>query len=158
MSNSENRIRELVDSFVNELSQVIRDTAVTDILTVLDGLAPEHRSRTVRPSATRRKVGRPRKTEAAPKEEVKPRPQKGRKVKSRPAARKPGEKRSPEEIARTTAKLLAHVEAHPGQRIEEIGKQLAVATRDLALPVQRLMAQKRISTKGKRRATKYFPR
>ena len=37
-----------------------------------------------------------------------------------------------------------------------IGKTMNVATKELALPVQKLWAAKAIRTKGQKRATKYF--
>ena len=39
---------------------------------------------------------------------------------------------------------------------EAIGKALATPTKDLTLPVKKLVAEKKIVAKGERRATKYF--
>ena len=41
--------------------------------------------------------------------------------------------------------------------MEAIGKALSTPTRDLNLPVKKLLAAKRISVKGLKRATEYFP-
>ena len=42
--------------------------------------------------------------------------------------------------------------------IEEIAKALATTTKELTLPIKKLLSDKRISSRGTRRATKYFPR
>jgi hypothetical protein len=68
-----------------------------------------------------------------------------------------GQKRDPGIIAAMTEKLAAHIAKRPGQGMEEITKALGVALKDLALPVKRLVAAKRITTKGRRRGMKYFP-
>jgi hypothetical protein len=78
-------------------------------------------------------------------------------ARSRAAARPKGEKRPPALIARTTTSLLDHVTKHPGQRIEQIGKALRTATKDLTLPAKKLLADKKIVTKGHKRATTYYP-
>lgn len=68
-----------------------------------------------------------------------------------------GAKRDPKALAELTHDLEAVIKSKPGQRIEEIGKIMSVATKDLALPVKKLLAAKRIRVTGQRRATKYFP-
>jgi hypothetical protein len=68
-----------------------------------------------------------------------------------------GGKRTPQELEQTASALFAHIEAHPGQRMEEIARALGSTTRDLALPVKKLLAERRIRTEGQKRATKYFP-
>lgn len=68
-----------------------------------------------------------------------------------------GEKRSPEAIRATTNKLLAAIKTAPGSRIEYLSKQLDIPTKDLALPVKKLIAAKSVKTKGQKRATAYYP-
>jgi hypothetical protein len=68
-----------------------------------------------------------------------------------------GQKRDPQLIVAITAKLQAHIAKNPGQRIEEIGKALGTPTKDLTLPVKKLIEGKQIKTRGQRRATTYFP-
>ena len=41
--------------------------------------------------------------------------------------------------------------------MEALGKALGVATKDLTIPVKKLLASKRIRTHGEKRATEYFP-
>ncbi len=79
-------------------------------------------------------------------------------VSARMSKRPKGAKRDPAAIARLTETLDTFIKKNPGQRIEQIGKTLGIATKDLALPVKKLLAGKRIATKGQKRSTKYFPR
>jgi hypothetical protein len=72
--------------------------------------------------------------------------------------RRPGEKRSKKELARLTDRLAGYVQANKGQGIEAIARGLGVETRELTLPVKKLLASKRISSQGHKRATRYFPR
>jgi hypothetical protein len=53
--------------------------------------------------------------------------------------------------------LLSAIKATPGQRMEQIAKGLKSSTQELALPAKKLIADKKVKTKGERRATKYFP-
>jgi predicted transcriptional regulator len=53
-------------------------------------------------------------------------------------------------------KVLGFIKSHPGLRIEEINRELGTTTKDLALPMRKLIAGKAIKTEGQRRATKYF--
>lgn len=69
-----------------------------------------------------------------------------------------GAKRSAAEIAKTTTALAAFIISNPGLRIEQIGKALGEQTKDLALPIQKLMADGAIMSEGQRRATKYSPK
>jgi predicted transcriptional regulator len=66
-------------------------------------------------------------------------------------------KRSPALLEELTNTLGAYVRANPGQRIEEIAKGLELSTKDLVLPVKKLIGTKAIKPQGQRRATRYFP-
>lgn len=68
-----------------------------------------------------------------------------------------GGKRTPEELEQTAEELYAHIQANPGERMEEIAKAMGTTTRDLALPVKKLLADRRIRTEGQKRATRYYP-
>ena len=67
-----------------------------------------------------------------------------------------GAKRTPAELAALIKKLHAHIAKNPGLRIEAIGTGLGVPTKALVLPVKRLISEKKLSTKGQKRATVYF--
>ena len=52
--------------------------------------------------------------------------------------------------------FVSFVAKHPGLRIEQINKELGTSTKDLALPIRKLIAEGQIKTKGKKRSTTYF--
>jgi hypothetical protein len=68
-----------------------------------------------------------------------------------------GNRRSPEEIDRAAQALLSEIQANPGLRVEQIGRALGAATKDLSLPLKKLLSQRMVRSEGQRRATRYFP-
>jgi hypothetical protein len=68
-----------------------------------------------------------------------------------------GGKRSPDEIAATADRLLQYIRANPGQRMESIATAMSSSTRELALPIKRLLRGRQIQVQGQKRATSYFP-
>jgi phage/plasmid primase-like uncharacterized protein len=84
----------------------------------------------------------------------------GARAAARPAAksRPKGAKRTAEEIEAQTKTLLAAIKKTPGLRIEEISKAIGIGTKELALPVIKLFEAKAITSKGNRRATRYYPK
>ena len=65
-------------------------------------------------------------------------------------------KRSPEELEALAGRFAAFVQANPGLRIEQINKLLGTETRDLTLPIRKLIADGVIRAKGRKRSTTYF--
>ena len=74
-----------------------------------------------------------------------------------PKRRRKGGKRPAEVIEQTTSALLAHIKENAGQRIEQIAKALKTQTSDLKLSAIKLLAAKKVKTKGERRGTTYHP-
>lgn len=68
-----------------------------------------------------------------------------------------GAKRSPEDLEALSSKFASFVKSHPGLRIEQINKELGTTTKDLALPIRKLISEGMVSAKGKKRSTAYFP-
>jgi hypothetical protein len=68
-----------------------------------------------------------------------------------------GNRRSPEEIDRASQALLSEIQSNPGLRVEQIGRALGAATKDLSLPLKKLLSQRLVRSEGQRRATRYFP-
>ena len=68
-----------------------------------------------------------------------------------------GAKRTSDELDRLAENFHAFVTKHPGLRIEQINKQLSTTTKDLALPIRKLLAEGALKTKGAKRSTTYFP-
>jgi hypothetical protein len=145
MSDVNAEVRARVEAFSGELAELIRRAALEAVQEVLgSGGAPAPHATPARaekaaakgPSVKRAVRGRPRGV--------------GKK-------RAPGEKRSPDELAKLTEKLASYIKANPGQRIEQIGEGLGRPTKELSLPVKKLLRTKRISSKGHKRATTYHP-
>ena len=133
----DSKIRGLVDSFAGDLASLIRESAMDTVRDALGGVVPSGRRTGVRgrPAAAS-PLGARRVAAALPK----------------------GAKRPPDEIVQLTAQLGEYIKTHKGERIEQIAKGMNVSTRELNLPVKKLLATKAIKTKGQKRATQYFPR
>lgn len=67
-----------------------------------------------------------------------------------------GAKRTSDELDGLAESFHSFVAKHPGMRIEQINKQLGTTTKDLALPIRKLIAEGAIKTKGEKRSTTYF--
>ena len=84
------------------------------------------------------------------------RPQ-GRSASATTASRKPGAKRPADELKRITTEVLDYVRNNPGSRIELLTKALGYKTKDVSLPMKKLIAEGFVRTEGEKRATAYFP-
>jgi hypothetical protein len=79
------------------------------------------------------------------------------KGKSAGAASRPrGVKRGTDELEQLSSRFAQFVHANPGLRIEQINKQLGTTTKDLALPIRKLISEGQIKVKGQKRSTTYF--
>jgi hypothetical protein len=67
-----------------------------------------------------------------------------------------GVKRSSDELEGLSDKFLDFVDKHPGLRIEQINKQLGTTTKDLQLPIRKMLADGHLKAKGQKRSTTYF--
>jgi hypothetical protein len=133
------QIRDRVEAFAAELTELIRAAAMETVASALgEGAVGGGRGR-----------GRGRRAAVAVRL--------GRRG-ARAITREKGAKRAPQEIEKLTAKLGDYVKSNPGQRIEQIAKGMGTSTKELNLPVKKLIAGKAIKTRGQKRATQYFPR
>ena len=66
-----------------------------------------------------------------------------------------GQKRSSERLEQLQAKFHAFVAKNPGLRIEQINAKLGTRTKDLQLPIRKLIAGGQIKAKGTKRSTTY---
>jgi hypothetical protein len=140
MSDVENELRSRIDTFVEELSALIRRQAleaVEEVLNKGDGLGTGRRP--VKLGSVGRLSGQAPKLFSAGK-------------------RRPGEKRSPEHLIQITDQVYGYIKSNSGQGIEQIAKALGTTTKELTLPVRKLLVEKKIGAKGQKRATRYFPR
>jgi len=166
MPNLDDEIRAKTAAFATELSSVVRRAALEAVTAALSG-AP---IAALALAAAKRGRGRPRKAAAVVPATPAKRATRGRAAakgaKAAPAARAssrkaaqraPGEKRPPAELTKLTDKLGDYIKANPGQRMEAIGKAIGKPTRELNLPIKKLLAAKRIRSEGHKRATEYYP-
>lgn len=132
-------IKNRINSFLTELSGLVRKAALEAVHEVLAGTGTTRRRRGPgRPRGTaKRRPGRPRTTAVRAK-----------------SAR--GGKRTSEQVEAMAARVLAHVKANAGHRLEQISQGIRVATKELKLPVIKLIAAKKLRTEGRKRGTKYF--
>jgi len=128
--NFDRQIRKTIEAFVEELSALVRAAAVQSVTEAFGAGGGG---------------GGAKRGRGAPLISL---PSKGRSK---------GQKRAPEALAEISDRLLAAVKSGPGQRMEEIAKGLGTSTKELTLPARKLLAEKKIKTKGERRATKYYP-
>jgi hypothetical protein len=70
---------------------------------------------------------------------------------------RPGAKRSAADLDVLSERFASFVKANPGLRIEQINKELGTVTKELALPIRKLLADGTITSKGQKRSTTYFP-
>ena len=126
----DSEIRARLDSFTNELTDLIRKAALEAVHEALNGGAVP-----ARPTATRK----------APKKA-------GRK----PVSVRRGGRRSTADLEATADAILAHVEANAGARMEEIASAVGSVTKDLRRPVQMLLEAGKLRTEGQKRGTQYF--
>jgi hypothetical protein len=129
-ANFEQQIRSTIEAFVEELSALVRSAAVQSVTEAFGGPSP---------GGARGRAAKAPLLRSAGKQRAK------------------GQKRAPEDLAELVDQLLNSIKATPGQRMEQIAKTLKSSTQELALPAKKLIAEKKIKTKGERRATKYFP-
>ena len=132
----DSEIQSRISAFLDELSQLVKAQALEAVHAALGQAA----------GPVRRGPGRPRKVSMRP----------GRKP--RMMAKRGGKRvrRSPEDLAKLQANLLAAVKAKQGQRLEEIGKAMKTDTAVLKRPMAMLLAAKKVKTKGQKRGTQYF--
>lgn len=142
MANSpvSDQVRSLVESFVAEMSDLIRRSAMETVQHALAGGEAPRRGRRGAPGGRRG---------AAPALAAAPR---GARLRAK------GAKRSPDELEELTNQLLAYVKSNPGQRIEQIAEGMGTSTKELNLPAKKLIGNKSLKTRGHKRATQYFPR
>ena len=133
MANISDTIRAALDSFVEDLSNLINQAALESVEQALAAASSI-------PGGKRGRGARG----AAPVSV------------SLSQSRKKGAKRTPEELEQLIKKLHGYIAKNPGQRIEQIASGLDISTKELNLPAKKLISEKKLSTKGQKRATTYF--
>src|SRR5690349_12160277 len=138
MSDFQSQINKLVDEFVSQVTAVARQAAM-DTLTAALGSAG---------GAAARRRGAALAGVSLPLLGL------GRGGGGR---RPKGAKRPQTELAQTRQMVLDFITKNPGLRIEQINKELGTTTRDLSLPLRKLIGDGQVRTEGEKRSTQYFP-
>ena len=68
------------------------------------------------------------------------------------------QRRSLEALDKTRARLLEQIIKTPGLRMEQLGKELKLSTKELVLPVKQLIKAGLVRFTGQARAVQYYPR
>jgi hypothetical protein len=134
MSDFQNEMNRAVQGFVSQITELARRAALNTLESAFTGRPGSNGTTPVR--ATQTDAGVPRAG----------RPRGGR-----------GAKRTPADLEVLSEKFASFVKTNPGLRIEQINKELGTTTKDLALPIRKLLANGMVSTKGQKRSTTYFP-
>src|SRR5262249_22396148 len=134
MSDFQNEMNHAVHGFVAQIAELARRAALDTLASAFDSRGSGGRNVGGRAALLALtgggRLGRPRG---------------GRRAKRTGAEREP-----------LSRKFASYVKANPGLRIEQINKELGTTTKALALPIRKLIADGKITTKGQKRSTKYF--
>jgi hypothetical protein len=121
------QIRERIESFISQLSELIKRAAVDSVREAFGSEAALATARR-RPGAPRKKAMR---------------------------RRGPGSRRSSADVDSTAEALLNEVRSNPGQGINELSASLGISPKELRLPVLKMIGDGRLKTTGQKRGTKY---
>jgi hypothetical protein len=132
MNNFQNEMNHTVQGFVAQITELARRAAIN----TLESAFGVQAARGAAPAAAAATTSAPRAG----------RPRGGR-----------GVKRTPADIEAMSERVGSFVKANPGLRIEQINKELGTTTKDLALPIRKLISEGVVATKGQKRSTTYFP-
>jgi hypothetical protein len=150
LSKLDEEIKARTERFAEDLAELVKRAALESISNALSG-ADEGRS-----SAGRRAASAGgRRAAASGRASV------GRRGASSASGgvsrgRKKGQKRSAEDLESLTEALYGEIKREAGRGIEAISAAMGVSSKELTLPVRKLLGQKRLKTKGEKRATKYY--
>ena len=131
MSDFQNEMNRVVQGFVAQITELARRAAIDTLESAFGGRGGRSAPAAQALAANLGRVGRPRG---------------GR-----------GAKRSSADLQELSERFASFVSSNPGLRIEQINKQLGTTTKDLALPIRKLISENRIKAKGQKRSTTYFP-
>ena len=137
-------IRARIDLFLEQLSTLVRRAALDSVRSALgDEAAPAKRG------PGRPRLGRPPMSTVGST---------GNSTDStgKSSRKSAGGKRSTEEVDQTAERIRAFVNSNPGLGLEAIAKGIGTSTKELKLPVIKLLSTRALSKKGQKRGTKYF--
>jgi hypothetical protein len=132
MSDFQTEMNRTVQDFVAQISELARRAAINTLESAFDGRGGRRGGAAAAVIALtgNGRVGRPRGGRSA--------------------------KRTAGDLEALSQQFASFVKSNPGLRIEQINKELGTSTKDLALPIRKLISTGVVSTKGKKRSTTYF--
>ncbi len=134
MSDFQNEMNHAVQGFVTQITELARRAAIDTLESAFHGRASRNGVTAVAVSAP-----------SPPAVARAGRPRGGR-----------GAKRSAADLEALSERFASFVKSSPGLRIEQINKELGTTTKDLALPIRKLIAEGIVAAKGQKRSTTYF--
>ena len=146
MINAKDKIRLCVNDFVTVLGDLVREATVAEIVAAITSAAE--------PASARRAAPVAQATHARAVAGRKP----GRPAKAPIAAARGGQQRTPELLAQLKGRVHGHINENPGRSVGAIAVSLGTATKELSLVLRKLLDEKKVVSKGKKRGTRYFPR
>ena len=136
-------LRDRIDAFVDDLSDLIRQAALESVQEALGGVVAPARRGPGRPPKTAGRMPGPKPSAFTPKKA--PKKKAGARI-----------RRSADDLDEMAGLILDYVKGSPGNGVEAISKALRVPSKELKRPVQMLIADKKLRTEGNRRGTTYF--
>jgi hypothetical protein len=146
MSDARSELRALIEGLVEDISELVKRAAVesvSDALGAAEGMSPAPSIAAAEPSRKGRRTTLPKPQQLPLRLEPEP-------------AAAPSGKRSAEEIGSSMVQIVEYVRVNPGQGVEHIARGLGMETKELALPIKKLLATGKLKSTGQKRATKYF--
>ncbi len=131
MSDFQNEMNHVVQGFVAQITELARRAAIGTLESAFGGRAGRANGAPALVAAGKGAPARPRGGRSA--------------------------KRTAADLEALSSQVATFVKAKPGLRIEEINRELGTTTKDLALPIRKLIADGMLTAKGQKRSTKYFP-
>jgi hypothetical protein len=151
MINANDKIRLRVNDFVTVLSDLIRAATIAEIAEAIKSATVHAPARRVAPLA-QPKNARDERGSAARK------PASQAKAPIAAAASKGGQQRTPELLAQLMGRVHSHINENPGHGVGAIAVSLGTSSKELSLLLRKLLDDKKVISKGKKRGTRYFPR
>lgn len=149
MSSVNDEIRACVNAFVGELTDLVRQATMAELVDALEnaeGSSPARRTSAAKGNVSAR----------ADRNVAVRKP--GRSAEAPISASKAGPHRGPALLAHLMQQVHSHIKGNPGQAISSIATSLHASKQDVQLPIRKLMAEKKITSTGTKRGTRYFPR
>jgi DNA-binding NtrC family response regulator len=146
MSTAKDEIRLRVNDFVTVLNNLVRQAAVEEVAEAIKNAAIPAFAR--RPAALARLVHERKVADRKP----------GSRVSASIADSKGGQQRTPELLAQLMGRVHGNILHNPGQGVGQIAASLGTSSKDLSLLLRKLLDDKKVISKGKKRGTRYFPR